>query len=122
MSRSNSTLPPEDETLLTEILEAATPAVAVAGERTRADLETDWMFAAAIERTLEIIGEAASKVSAHSRKLCPEIPWREMIGMRHRLIHGYASVDHDIVWDVVVLDLPLLIDRLRERLPSPDGS
>ncbi len=59
----------------------------------------------AVIRSLEIIGEAAGKVSAAARTAHPEIPWREITGMRHRLIPGYADVRLDIVWVV-----------LRERL------
>jgi len=76
------------------------------------------MFAAAVERMLEVMGEAASKVSAGSREELSDLPWREMIGMRNRLIHGYASVDHHIVWNVITLDLPALLHRLREILSA----
>jgi uncharacterized protein with HEPN domain len=56
-------------------------------------------------------------VSEPTRDEAPTVPWRGIIGMRNRLVHGYASVDHDIVWDVVTHDLPALLPEL-ERLVS----
>jgi uncharacterized protein with HEPN domain len=110
--------PPEDAVLLRDMLDHARRASdAIAGRR-RPDLDTDHVLAAALERFIEVVGEAASKISPATRESAPEIPWHQVIGMRNRLVHGYASVDHDIVWDVVSGDLPALIssvERLLER-------
>ncbi len=76
----------------------------------------------AVIRSLEVIGEAASKVSPGFRDTHPTLPWREMIAMRHRLIHGYGEVRLDIVWDVVQERLPQLIDTLEHLIPLDDGS
>ncbi len=74
----------------------------------------------AVIRALEVVGEAAGKVSAAFRDTHPNIPWREMIGMRHRLIHGYAEVRLDVVWAVVHEHLPSLLSQLEPLLP-PDA-
>lgn len=66
----------------------------------------------AVIRALEVLGEAANKVSAETRNDLPTVPWREMIGLRHRLIHGYDEVRLDIVWRVVVDRLPGVADVL----------
>ena len=66
-----------------------------------------------------VIGEAAGKVSIGFRSEHPEIPWREITGMRHRLIHGYAEVRLDVVWAVVKNRLPKLLETLEPLLP-PD--
>jgi len=74
----------------------------------------------AIVRALEILGEAASKVSPEYRQPAPqhpEIPWREMIGMRNRLIHDYNSLRLDIVWHVVERELPTLINTIAPLVP-----
>lgn len=71
----------------------------------------------AVIRSIEVIGEAAGKISPQFRAAHPEIPWREITGMRHRLIHGYAEVRLDIVWAVVHGSLPLLLDKLAPLLP-----
>jgi uncharacterized protein with HEPN domain len=75
----------------------------------------------AVVRSLEIIGEAASKVSAEFRAAHAEIPWRDIIGMRHRLIHGYAGVRLDHVWSVVKDDLGPLISALDPFIPPPSN-
>jgi uncharacterized protein with HEPN domain len=104
--------PPEDDVLLRDMLDYARKATAAVHGRDRTDLDEDEVLAAALERFIEVIGEAAGKVSQATRDNLPAVSWREMTGMRNRLVHGYASVDHDIVWDVVALDLPELIRTL----------
>ena len=107
---------PRDEALLRDMLAHARLAVAAVADKERIDLESDFILAAALERFIEVIGEAASRVSEVTRVRSPQIPWREIVGMRNRLVHGYASVDHDIVWDVVAGDLAEVIDSLQELL------
>lgn len=68
--------------------------------------------AAALERFIEVICEAASKTSGATRRGLESVPWREIIGMRNRLVHGYAAVDNDIVWGVATADLPPLVADL----------
>ena len=83
-------------------------------------LDTQEMFAFALVRALEIVGEAASRVSAETRTAYPVIRWTEIIGMRNKMIHDYLSVDNNIVWDVVANDLPSLIQELEAILPSEE--
>jgi uncharacterized protein with HEPN domain len=75
----------------------------------------------AVIRSLEIIGEAAGKVSSRFQSVHSEIPWREMIGMRHRFIHAYAEVRLDLVWIVVEDRLDPLIAALAPLIPGPDA-
>jgi len=65
------------------------------------------------------VGEAANRITKERRDAIPNIPWRQIISMRNRLIHGYASVDRDVLWDVVRNDLPLLIAELARAVPDP---
>ncbi len=69
-----------------------------------------------VVRRLEIIGEAASRVPAEFRERHPTLPWRDMIDMRNRLIHGYDDVDMDLVWDTVQRHIPHLVSRLESLL------
>lgn len=78
----------------------------------RADLDTDRMLMLAITRALEIIGEAANKISPEERVLFSEIPWIEIVGLRNRLAHEYASIDLSIVWNIATSDIPILLDIL----------
>ena len=66
----------------------------------------------ALTRLMEIVGEAANRVSEATRQRYPQIPWRPIIGTRNRLAHGYDVVDIDILWDIVRNDLPPLIGQL----------
>jgi uncharacterized protein with HEPN domain len=73
----------------------------------------------AVVRQLEIIGEATKAIPAEVRVLAPEIDWRNIAGMRDRMIHAYFNVDYDLVWDTVVNDVPVLeqtVERLIEKL------
>lgn len=108
--------PPEDDVLLRDMLDHARKAVAASRGKSRSDLDRDEVLAAAIERFIEVIGEAASKVAVPTQEELSSIPWRQIIGMRNRLVHGYASVDHDVLWDVVATDLPALIVSLEKAL------
>ena len=67
---------------------------------------------------LQIVGEAARRVSEHLRHQHPEVPWAEIIGLRNRLIHGYDTVDLDRLWEVLTGDLPALKVHLNHILRS----
>lgn len=71
-----------------------------------------------VVRELEVIGEAASKLSADYRKAHPDLPWREMIDTRNKMIHDYLSVDYALVWEILVKDLPELRLKIKALLPD----
>ncbi len=75
----------------------------------------------AVARLIQLIGEAARCVSEERRMLHPGIPWRDITGMRHHLVHHYFHVRLERVWDVVVNDIEVLIERLEPLVP-PDSS
>jgi uncharacterized protein with HEPN domain len=94
------------------MLDAANDAVRFVQERRREDLAEDRMLALSLVKSIEIIGEAASRVSAEVQAGHTAIPWSDIVGMRNRLIHAYYDIDLDRVWDTVLDDLPLLIQEL----------
>ena len=67
---------------------------------------------------ITVIGEAASNVPRSFTNSHPQIPWSQMVGTRHRLIHGYHTIDDDVVWEIVTLHLPALLPRLYALLES----
>jgi uncharacterized protein with HEPN domain len=81
--------------------------------RQRADLDHDKMLLFAIVRAIEIIGEAAGKITEETRRNHPTIPWQAIVGMRNRLIHGYFDIDTDIVWKTATAEIPSLLTQLR---------
>ena len=98
------------------MLEAVTMAIKMSDGRSRIDLSDDPMLAMALTRCLEILGEAASRLSADLRLRLPGIPYAQMVSMRNRLIHAYFDVDLDIVWSTVTEDLPALLPVLDSAL------
>ena len=75
------------------------------------------MLVLSLTKDVEIIGEAAYRVSESTRSSVPTIPWADVIGMRHRLIHAYFEVNLDVLWQTVVGDLPELISSIESVLP-----
>jgi len=83
-------------------------------DKNRESLDTNRLLLSGILRELEILGEAAGKVSRKTQDRFPDLPWKQMIGMRNRLIHAYFDVDHDIVWKTVE-DFYLLFPLLSKK-------
>lgn len=100
------------------MLDAAREAVTFTANLTRSDLDGNRMLVLAVVKTIEIIGEAASRVTVEGRAEAPGLPWQQIIAMRNRLIHGYFDVDLDIVWSTVQGELPPLIAELEAIIAS----
>ena len=100
------------------MLDHAKEAIEMSKGASRPVLEADRKLNLALTRLVEIIGEAASRVDAEERARYTEIQWSQIVGMRNRLIHGYDSVDLDILWEVVSRDLPVLVENLEGNSDS----
>jgi uncharacterized protein with HEPN domain len=98
------------------MLDHAREAVALVQGKRRVDLDSDRLLNLALVRLLEIIGEAANRIPEQARY--PQIPWPQIVSLRNRLIHGYDSVDFDILWQIVTEDLPPLIASLEGIVSS----
>ena len=109
-------LPENDATHLRHMLDASLEAVELAAERDESQLEKERTVSLALVRFLEIVGEAASGVSADTRAGLPGVPWREMVDMRNRVIHACMDVDLEVVAATIRDDLPPLIVSLRQAL------
>lgn len=106
MSRKDDRIP------LRHMLDHAREAVGMARGRDRKHLDTDRSLNLSLVRLLEIVGEAAGRLTKETQAAYPEIPWAQIVSLRNRLIHGYDEVDFDILWDIIRDDLPPLIERL----------
>lgn len=105
-----------DQHRLRHMLDAAREAVSFAHGRSRADLDVDRMLLLSLVKCVEIVSEAAANVSAEARREVPDIPWRDAVRMRNRLIHAYFDINLDRVWETVQSDLPPLIAQLEVAL------
>lgn len=108
---------PEDVVRLRHMLDYSREAILLAGGRTRGELDKNRMLQLSLVRLVEIVGEAAGRVTVETRSQCSQIPWPQIAGMRNRLIHGYDFVDYEILWRTVTEDLPALVGLLEPLVP-----
>ena len=111
----------DDLTRLYHIQDAAREALSFMSGKTRADLDSNRMLVLAVVKDLEIIGEAAGRISAECRARHPGIPWAIMVEMRNRLTHAYFSINLDVIWDTVTNDLAPLIEQLERVIQEESG-
>ena len=106
-----------DAAYLWDMLEAAREVEAMLAGHALASFLDNRMLLRAIERSVEIIGEAARRISQPFRSAHPEIPWRMIIGQRNILAHEYGQIDHELLYKTAVDDIPALIAQLQALLP-----
>ena len=104
-----------DTAALRQMLSHAREAVALVQGRTREDLDHERLLSLGLMQLLQIVGEAASRVSETTCQAHPQIPWKQIIALRNRLIHGYDTINLSILWAVLTTDLPALIIELEKR-------
>ena len=104
----------KDSVRLAHMLDSIDEALLFAKGRSRNDLDDDRMLTLALLKTLEMIGEAASKITDDFKNRNPDVLWDAVIATRNRLIHGYFDIDLDIVWVTIRKDLPMLRRALRK--------
>jgi len=105
-----------DPSYLEHMLEAIERIRRYVGRKRRVGFLGNSLLQDAVIRNIEVVGAAAGRVSPEFAARSPGIPWREIVGMRHRLIHGYLKVNLETVWEVVERDLPALERGLRALL------
>lgn len=79
-------------------------------------------MALGLTKIVEIIGEAASRVSASTRDAHSNIPWGQIIGTRNRLVHGYDQIDYNILWQIISVELPTLLELLNDILDKKNSA
>lgn len=104
---------------LLQIREAAQRAQEIcAGHDSLNSLVLDWKATAALERFIEILGEAVKRLPEDLREAHSEIPWKEIAGTRDHLSHGYDNLDYQVLWDAVETDIPALLETIKSILKS----
>ena len=111
----------DDEIRLRHMLDAAREACSFIQGQSRRDLDLSRILVLALVKDIEIVGEAATRISEDIHCSHPEIPLSDIIGMRHRLIHAYFEINLDILWETLVTDLPPPIATLENILPTEAG-
>jgi uncharacterized protein with HEPN domain len=115
----------KDAAHLWDMLDAARAVQEFVACRSFSDYLADRMLRGAVERHLEIIGEAANRVSPSFREARPEIPWQRIVAQRNVLAHEYGEIEHTLVWRVATIRIPELIQQLQGLLPplppQPNG-
>lgn len=107
-----------DKAYLWDMLDSALAVEEFVGGKNYQDYLTDRMLRSAVERNIEIIGEAARRISDGTRQAHSEIPWRAIIGQRNVLAHEYDEVLNEAIWGIAVKRVPELIAALRTMLPD----
>lgn len=103
---------PNDRERLQHMLDAARDVSAFVSGRKRQDLETDSMLRRALVNALQVIGEASARTSDAGRARVPGLPWGQIVATRNILVHVYWGVDHDQVWKMATLHVPVMIAAL----------
>jgi len=103
---------------LWDMLDAAQAVLQFVGGRSFHQYLQDRMLRGAVERHVEIIGEAAGRVSPAVRDEHPEIPWRRIIAQRHVLAHEYGEIRHELMWRVATERMPELVAALTPLVPD----
>lgn len=104
--------PRRDLHYLIDILEAGEHIAAYISDLYYEDFLESLMVQDAVLRNLQIIGEAVKRLSPELKAEHPDLPWREMAGLRDRIVHDYFGINHEIVWSVIAEEMPLLIPRI----------
>lgn len=99
------------------MLQYAEDAQAIVAGRSADELLSDLSFRYALQYCLLVVGEAASKISDSTQQKIPHVPWRQIVGMRNWLMHGYSVIRTETLWETATRDLPLLTEEIMKYLP-----
>ena len=108
----------DDAVYIGHMLEMTRRAEKAVQGKIRVDYDADDILRLGLTHLVQVIGEAARKVAPEFQQAHPETPWRQIIGMRHRIVHDYMRVDEDVLWEVVSNDLPALLPLLEQISPE----
>lgn len=105
---------PSDKIRIKHMIDAAEEAISFAEGKDREALDRERMLVLSLIKEIEIIGEAATKISVGVKENNSQVPWDDITGMRNHLVHGYFGVDLDMLWNTANFDLPMLLIKLKQ--------
>lgn len=114
MPRDPQRFPLDDRLRMQHMLDASRHVALFINDRSRGDLEKDPMLVRALMNAVQEIGEAAARISEAGRERAPDVPWGQIVAMRHVLVHVYWGVDRDRLWKTAIEDVPVLIKALEQ--------
>lgn len=103
-----------DQVRIKHMIDAIEEALSFIEGKSIEDLDDDRMLTLSLVKEIEMLGEAAQKISSEFREQHPQIPWQLIVHTRNRLIHGYFDIDEEIIWKTLTQDLPGLLRQLME--------
>ncbi|HRQ76369.1 MAG TPA: DUF86 domain-containing protein [Phycisphaerales bacterium] len=118
MQRDPTRFPLDDRLRMQHMLDAAAHVSMFISGRSRTDLDTDAMLVRALTHAVQEIGEAAARVTNAGRQRAPDVPWGQIVAMRHILVHVYWGVDRDRLWKTATEDVPFLRSVLETATAS----
>ena len=108
----------DDTVALRHMCDHATEAISIAKGHSRNDLDTNRLLALSLIKLVEVVGEAAGRVSNTIKDAYPQIPWKEIVGTRNRLVHGYDEIDFDVLWRILSVELAPLVEQIQGILKT----
>ena len=108
-----------DAAYIQDMLDAGEAVVQYVAGKSREDYASNRILQDAVERRVEIFGEAARRIAQETRDAHPEIPWRKIMGTRHILAHDYGDVNQDVLWRIATEHIPEALIQLLRLLPPP---
>jgi uncharacterized protein with HEPN domain len=106
----------DDRVYVGHMIDTANKAIGFVEGLNREDFDNNELLQLSLTHLLQVVGEAARRVSSDFRAAHPTIPWKAIVGMRSKVVHDYLDVDEDVVWDTVKNDLPSLVLELEKIL------
>jgi len=108
----------DDLVYVGHMLDTARLIVTKVSGKTRSEFDANEDLRLALTHLIQTFGEAARRVSSTFQETHPQIPWKKIVGMRHKVVHDYLHIDFDTVWDVATVNLPPLVAELEKIVPS----
>ena len=110
-------MPRNNWVYIAHMLDMAEKGLSISANLSREEYDGNETIRLALTHIIQVVGEAARLIPVEFRDQHPQVPWHEIIGMRHRIVHDYLNVDEDIIWSVVQQDLPPLLKMLKSIIP-----